>query len=866
MHKVKNRKVIRRIADKTRKAQKGRNMIAVTAIALTALMFTSVFTVGGSLVRKGQENTMRQVGTSSHAGYKYLTQKEYDIVKKDKFLKDVSFRITVGVAIYGPLEKMPTELHYFDDLDAKLCFCYPEHGHMPQKEDEIVTSDLVLKALGIPCEIGQKVPMEILVGRETMKKTFTLSGYYKGDPIAMAQMTAVSKEFQEKVAPVPEKSIMNGVGDEGEYVGRIDADFNFATSLMLDEQVKALNKRCGFPEDVAVGINWAYMAGELDWESIALMVVLIIVILVSGYLIIYNIFYINVFQDIAQYGLLKTIGTTGKQLRRIVRRQAYVLSLYGIPIGLLCGALVGKLILPFIMGNLVYSETVDTTVVLNGWLFAGAALFSFGTVYISCFKPCRIASRVTAIEAVRYTEGQERAQEKKGKKATARQKMKKTRRVTPRTMAVQNVRRNRKKVFVVVASLSLALVLLNSIYSILSGFDMDKYISQMTVSDFSVADVSLDNFYSRDNNVAGVTKEFLKDIEQQKGIIDIGSIYVKELDPVFTEENWKKVEERIFDNPAAQKKIDMYAPPGETGYASQIQKEKYVDGNTFGVGQLVMEALEVYEGTLDWEKFKTGKYVITTRFDPFDDDSQNIYYFLPGEKLTIYNEEGKSRQYEVMAVVDIPYPCGKKAFGACDCDYILPEEEFIDFMGEQQPMRTLFNVEDEQEGQMEQWLSDYCTTVNADLAYTSKKSILKEFDEYKNLIVVVGNLLCLVLAIIGILNFINTVVTSVLSRKQEFAMMEAVGMTGAQLRRMLCFEGGYYAFFTGIVSLLLGGLLNVTVVRSLGRNFYFYTWKFTVVPMLICLPVLLVIVLVVPVMCYRKMCRTSVVERMRRIE
>lgn len=102
-------------------------------------------------------------------------------------------------------------------------------------------------------------------------------------------------------------------------------------------------------------------------------------------------------------------------------------------------------------------------------------------------------------------------------------------------------------------------------------------------------------------------------------------------------------------------------------------------------------------------------------------------------------------------------------------------------MGEQQPMRTLINVEEKQEERIEEWLSDYCKNVNADLGYTSKESILEEFDSYKNLIVIVGNLLCLVLAFIGILNFINTMVTSVLARKQEFAMMEAVGMTGALL-------------------------------------------------------------------------------------
>ena len=106
MRKVKNQKAIRRVADQTRKAAKSRNLIAVLAIALTALLFTSVFTIGGSIVEKQQEATMRQVGGSAHGGLKYLTQEEYDILKKDKKLKEISYRIVVGEAVNESLKKL----------------------------------------------------------------------------------------------------------------------------------------------------------------------------------------------------------------------------------------------------------------------------------------------------------------------------------------------------------------------------------------------------------------------------------------------------------------------------------------------------------------------------------------------------------------------------------------------------------------------------------------------------------------------------------------------------------------------------------------------------------------------------------------
>ena len=229
MRKVKNQRVLRKIADKTRKAGKERNIAAILAIVMTTVLFTTVFTVGGSMIEKQQKATMRQVGGSAHAGYKYLTQEEYDIVKNDKKLKEVSYRIVVGDARNKELNKLQTEVSYYEDLDAKFSFCYPEEGHMPEKEDEIVVSDLVLDALGIPCEIGVKVPLVLNVGGKTYEKTFTLCGYFQGDRVAQSQVAAVSKEYAAEVAPTPTTTAMGKSLDVSEYAGRIMADFNFAS-------------------------------------------------------------------------------------------------------------------------------------------------------------------------------------------------------------------------------------------------------------------------------------------------------------------------------------------------------------------------------------------------------------------------------------------------------------------------------------------------------------------------------------------------------------------------------------------------------------------------------------------------------------
>ena len=347
---------------------------------------------------------MRMVGASSHAELKYLTQEEYDKVKSDKKLREVSCRIFSGILANEEMEGLNTEVHYFEEQNAKWSFVYPCEGRMPEREDEIVTSDLVLKKLGAECKVGTEVNLKIEVNGKITEKKFTLSGYYKGDVVSMAQMVAVSKAFQEKYAPTPTLSAMENTIDVSGYDGRISADFNFHTSVGIEKQAKALCKRLGFPETANIGVNWAYL-GQGDTETALWVILLLVLILFSGYLIIYNVFSINVYKDISYYGLLRTIGTTGKQLKIIVRRQAYTLALAGIPSGLVIGTIISSAVLPFIMRTYNTIDGITSRIELNVWILFGAALFSFITVCIGCSKPCRIASRVTPIEAIQHTEG-----------------------------------------------------------------------------------------------------------------------------------------------------------------------------------------------------------------------------------------------------------------------------------------------------------------------------------------------------------------------------------------------------------------------------------------------------------------------------
>ena len=123
--KVNNKRLLRRLAFRTVKTSPGKSLVVILAIALCTFMFTTLFSIGGSLLTLLKESTERQVGPSADGCFKYLNDEEYERVASDGWLKEVSMNIVLGEAVNPELSKRYTEVHYHDEVDAKKGFCYP---------------------------------------------------------------------------------------------------------------------------------------------------------------------------------------------------------------------------------------------------------------------------------------------------------------------------------------------------------------------------------------------------------------------------------------------------------------------------------------------------------------------------------------------------------------------------------------------------------------------------------------------------------------------------------------------------------------------------------------------------------------------
>ena len=173
----------------------------------------------------------------------------------------------------------------------------------------------------------------------------------------------------------------------------------------------------------------------------------------------------------------------------------------------------------------------------------------------------------------------------------------------------------------------------------------------------------------------------------------------------------------------------------------------------------------------------------------------------------------------------------------------------------------LFDVEAKYQQKMENHLAQ-----DTDIAYTSISTLKSNVSGVKNVVLLVGGVIGAVFALVGLLNFINLVMTNIITRRHEFATMQSIGMTGNQLRKMMITESFSYVLLAGIVGTLTAGALGITLIRVFieqGPTSLMMSFQMTLFPALIMLVLFLALAFIVPIVALRFFNNRSVVERLR---
>ena len=877
---VKNRKCIRKLSWRSLWASRKRNIIAIIAIALTALLFTSLFTIVMSINSSYEMYTFRQVGGYCHGTFKEVTEEQIENISAHSNVKAAGKRITVGYMDGGVFAKAPAEVSFMDDNCTEWSFAEPTTGHKPQERNEITMDTHALKLLGVEPKVGAEIEMTYTVGALSempyeKTDTFTLAGWWEYDDISPVHYINISEEYAKEI----EAEAMS----KGLEPFRIDLNVMMASNMNIRGQMEQVDLDLGYAWDetgegelVRIGVNWGYTTAQLgesmDVTTLIAIIAFLALVIFTGYLIIYNIFQISVTGDIRFYGLLKTIGVTPRQLRRIIRQQALILCVVGIPVGLLLGYVVGAALTPVVMARTTLGVGVST-VSTSPLIFFASALFALITVLLSCSRPGKIASKVSPVEATKYTEI-----------VRSKKKHRTTRGAKVHQMAFANLGRNKRKTVLVVISLSLSVVLLNILVTFTGGFDMEKYLAKLTCADFVV---STTDYFRYSYSGIFISQEQIEHIQTNTSPSLSGCGYTMTgYRPIgwMTEEHWLQDMMHYTSEENAKARLEQQNRRGDLVSQSALIE---------GLDKSLFDKLTVVEGDISpLLQDDTNAIAVVVPTDDYGNVSNLDFYPPVGSTQTItYIDEGyyiDSRtgnlcdentpaeymqfqlsashdvDYTVCAYVTVPHSMSFRYYSR-GYSFVLPIEKLNnDSQHESIPMFYLFDTSDDiAEASAENYLTDLTADDLSGLMYESKATLRAEFEGFQNMFLLLGGLLCAIIGLVGILNFFNTIMTGILSRKREFAVLQAVGMTSKQLKAMLVYEGLFYALSSALCALVLSFVINPLVGDLLENMFWFFSGKFTIVPVIIAIPIFALLGWLIPYAMYNQAAKYSIVEQLR---
>lgn len=865
-----NKAIIRRLTRRSFHSNKTRNVIAVIAIALTTFLFTAVLTIGLGSTSTIKYNMERMVGSQADALVQGLSQEQFEQLKNNAMFEKVG--CWIPVAIMSNTNRLPVEVDYADQSQLELRFLTPRSGSVPQKANEVLVSANVLKDMNIEEQIGVSIPIEFSIQGQIYHFDMVVSGIYD-TPHEKSESVIVSQAFMENNQDMLVKAAEGRSG-----CGIYDADVVMRDAYMVQERISEFVLSIGGNPDNTNADNYVRIALTPQTSNDGNLVIWLaagvfgILFMFCGYLLICNVFEIAVMNDIRQYGLLRTIGTTSRQVKRLVNRQAWYLFFIGTPIGLLLGLLLGRSILPAIIQifSVDYGgDKIEVGALPYVAIIAGAILFSGLTVYISTRKPVKKASQISPIEAVRYVEQA---------KIPVRSKKADKGAVIPR-MAKANLQRNRRRTAFIVVSLTLSVILLNSVFVFSNSFDEEAYIQKQMRSDFIVynpgAALAFNGNFGHDS---GIPDNTVSEIEQQPGVINEVKLYRNtfEDDNIACDWGISYPVDNTYKYVSVLPDFLDWGYNDTFGYAA-LTSDNLPLGNVFGFSENLLQKIDIIEGETDLallkEKLWNGNNVILmASYDNSGnldgaDDPQYAGVSV-GDTIQFYENGTPTKVFTVVAKAaatdsEITLAGGGSNI-ATDVGgpmIYMSEDNFKEIYETPTLYGFLFDVEDEYQQEMENYLAQ-----NTNISYSSASTLRATILGVKNVVLLIGGMIGAIFALVGLINFTNLIMTNIITRRHEFAIMQSIGMTNKQLRLLMIFESISYVMQAGAAGILTSCVMGFTLIKVVvenGPTNFMMSFQMTLFPVIIILVFFGVLAFAIPVMALHFFNNGSVVERLR---
>lgn len=811
---VKNKGFIRKVAIHILNHKKSRRNILLIAIILTSVLFTSLFSVVFGIVKSMEFQTMKSVGTISHGSFKELDKKDIEILSKDRDIVDYSVRTKVGIL---DNEKISAELSYQDNNGFNWSIMENVIGELPKNKNEVFVELNTIKKLGFKGEIGEKIniPFKIMKSYsnevlENLEDEFIISGTYENpidSNVAVGQIY-LSKEYVDELNLSTKPN---------------DVEVMLKNSINIKDKLINIANRNGYEiardtlnlkdNEIRIGVNFAYFTNDenYDYKIFIPALFLILLVFIAAYLIINNIFSISINEDIKIYGLLKTIGMTKKQTKKLIRYQGIFLSIPSMIIGNALGILSGKLILNKIFNNNDMLANVNLSYKILFLVFIFSVIFTIITILVSINKPAKVASKISPIEASKFNED-------------TNVKNIKSKEFSFNKIAFRKIFVNKRRFITLVLSMSLSSIILNSVLSYTSNINLKEGLKDNIVTDYNLATPKYFKYMylSRDKSL---DNKYIDLIKSKKGFKNGGAIYSAGSEFIYPE--------------------------------TKIENEKVLP-YIFGIDKYLLLKFEITEGSI--HKFNEKNKAIIA-----EDENKSKYKI--GDKIKL-NFNDKSMEFEVIAKMKESFANGLRYSIVIEDDGESLKSEFIylnpkdyeNLTGDKSIMSYGFDVDDNKE-EFNRLLENL--EYNSDFTFDSRDRQINSFANFKNLIEFIGFSVSIILFIISTLNFINIIATEILKEKISLSILEAIGMTKENIRKYLVYKNLIYSFSSLIMSILLMIIVNNFILKDLFLNINWTSYEFVIMPLIIVNFINIIIGIFFTKIFYEKAMKDSLVERIR---
>lgn len=761
-------KMTTRVAFDNMKYHKGRNIMIGIAIILTTMLLFVVPTVGKGIVDL-QFAATNKLYPAWHALYRNVDE---DTVRKLAAHHDISRYGLRSDAGYMNLDGASVAMLYMDPEGMELYKMELDRGGVPETDDEIVVSEGILEELGQQGDIGDtvEIPYQIFRGGElelTQQREFRICGFLKD--------SETSRKMRSYVAMVSESFLRNEVPQEElsfRFLLVVD-DVGDPTTVELEQKIQDIADQFEIPEN-DININEDYlMANYVDPVYIPVIIGIMVIIMLAGIITVYSIYYVSMGDRVREFGRMKAIGATKRQIRQIVLREGMCIAVFAVPAGLLAGTLVSGVVLKMFAGfggandgyMKVIREILDSGEIniYSWWVYLLAVIVTVCTVYASLVRPMHVAAKVSVVEAMRMRD--------MGKKSQSRRKGYEY--LTIGRLVSRNLAENKKKSIITVLAMAVTGAFLMVVATVLSCANPRESAGGSIVGQYELSPA------------------------------------IEENNKEHPERKWSEIQK---DNPLNETlKEQVEGLPGVERVAVfstlRVSGEPFMeeDSNALnGIPEEYADELEkgIKKGEVTYEELKSGDKVIIDRA---------VLHFYPnldvGDRLnlTVHDADRTfKKEFEIAAI-------GEYRSGITNYDYLIMAKEAVDRMSKYNSSSFFHIIADE----------DYDRNLNdtlSELADASGRLRLRtwkeEYDKWKSTLAVTGGACYAflgILAVISVMNLVNTMINSVRVRKKELGMIQAIGMSDLQLMKMLQLEGLFYTMGTLVISVGLGSLAGYPV-------------------------------------------------------